>query len=166
MTDFETVETWKKRLGLTDQDILTEEHLNRVAAQGPAQESEIVYCACGCGEFWLRSLNYKGRKFRYSRGHTARAKKRRYDPRIISHKSQKEIIQLIFEALPTGSSVNTVTTIAKKTSINREVVLHNLKIIDLVLELQPGRWLESVKVEGMKNVSKVFRRKSRRGEGS
>jgi len=102
-------------------------------------------------------LNHEGRKRRHVRGHAP--KKHRDRPDVISHSNQKETIQLIFEVLPTTAGyVNTVTTIAKKTGINRETILHNLEIIDLVFELQPGRWLEAIKVEGMKNVSNVFRR--------
>jgi len=54
MTDFETVESWKERLDLTDEEVLTPEYLNRISSQSPIQENEIIYCACGCGEFWLR----------------------------------------------------------------------------------------------------------------
>ncbi len=35
------LEDWKDRLDLMDEDVLTQEHLNRVAAQPPAQESEM-----------------------------------------------------------------------------------------------------------------------------
>lgn len=77
MTDFETVETWKERLDLTDEDILTPGHLQRVATQGPSQESEFIYCACGCGEFWLRPVGHVGRKQRYVRGHVYRRKPRK-----------------------------------------------------------------------------------------
>ncbi len=163
MTDFETVEVWKNRLDLSDEDILTQQHLNRVATQPPAQESEIIYCACGCGGFWLRPLNYKGRNFRYIRGHAPKKDSKKGDspPR----RDQREIIKSIFKALPTEGCVNTAATLAKKIGVGRETVLRNLGIIDLILSLQSGHWLERVGVQGVKDVTVVYRRKPRkRGE--
>ena len=164
MTDFETVEVWKNRLDLSDEDILTQQHLNRVATQPPAQESEIIYCACDCGGFWLRPLNYKGRNFRYIRGHAPKKGDSRLTP--TPRREQGEIIKSIFKALPTEEGcVNTAATLAKKIGVGHETVLRNLGIIDLILSLQSGQWLERVGVRGVKDVTVVYRRKPRkRGE--
>jgi len=84
-----TLEDWKKRQSLSDEDILTPGHLQRVAAQPPAQESEIVYCACGCGEFWLRPVDHVDRKQRFIRGHGPQRRPRRI--RVESPKREEVI---------------------------------------------------------------------------
>lgn len=165
MTDFETVETWKDRLDLSDEDILTEGHLQRVATQGPAQESEIIYCACGCGEFWLRPVGHVGRKQRYIRGHAPRRTRRTKEEVIIPATNRdKEIIQAIYDVLP-DKSCNYAGTIANLVGIKKEECIRYLEIIDLILGLQSGHWLERTRVIGVKDVIAVYRRKPRkRGE--
>uniref|UniRef100_A0A6M3M9J4 Uncharacterized protein n=1 Tax=viral metagenome TaxID=1070528 RepID=A0A6M3M9J4_9ZZZZ len=157
----ETVETWKKRLDLMDEDILTPGHLQRVAAQHLTQESEIVYCACGCGEFWLRPIDHEGRKQRFIRGHGPQRRTRAKV--IISANRDKEIIQAIYNMLP-YKSYNYAGTIADLVGISKENCIRYLEIIDLILNLQSEHWLEGMKVLGVKGVPMVYRRKPRREE--
>ena len=171
MMEFETVESWKERLDLTDEDVLTPGHLHRVATQGPAQESEIVYCACGCGEFWLRPVDHVGRKQRYVRGHgPRRTRKTKAEVMIIPAISpiinrDRDIIQAIYNALPDDETCQFAKTIALLVGISREDCIRYLEIIDLILSLQSGHWLEKTRVIGVKDVIAVYRRKPRkRGE--
>ena len=60
---------WQKRRGLSDSDILTPKYLNRIKS-----ESEIVQCACGCGE-WRARYDKRGVERRYITGHWARGRK-------------------------------------------------------------------------------------------
>jgi len=64
-----TLLEWKEYQEASDEDILTPEYLNRVLSQPPVQKSEIVYCVCGCGGFWLRPVGHVGKKQRHIRGH-------------------------------------------------------------------------------------------------
>lgn len=75
-------------------------------------------------------------------------------------RDQAGIIRSIYEALP-ARDYDTVNYIAEKAGIDRETCLRNLEIMDLVLGLQTGRYLEIVKVGDR---VKGYRRKPRRGE--
>ncbi len=60
---------WQKKKRLSDSDILTKEHLNRIKS-----EPVLVRCACGCGE-WRVRYDKNGIKRRYIKGHVARGRK-------------------------------------------------------------------------------------------
>ena len=72
----ETLQGWKEDQGLSDEQILTTKYLDRVSIQPPAPGNEIVYCACGCGKYWLRPLD-QDKKRRFVRGHSPRTRARR-----------------------------------------------------------------------------------------
>ena len=63
---------WQKKRGLADYDILTQEHLKRV--HDKKGKSEIIQCACGCGE-WRPRLDKYGKERHYIRGHSGRGRK-------------------------------------------------------------------------------------------
>ncbi|MCK4265684.1 MAG: hypothetical protein KAX31_00270 [Thermoplasmata archaeon] len=75
-------------------------------------------------------------------------------------RDQADIIRSIYEALP-AKDFDTVNNIAEKAGVDRETTLRNLEIMDLVLSLQSGRYLEIVKVGDRVT---AYRRKPRRGE--
>ena len=54
---------WQGKRGLSDSEVLTSEHLQRVKS-----ESELVQCACGCGG-WRPRYDKRGKARRYLRGH-------------------------------------------------------------------------------------------------
>ncbi len=147
-----TLKEWKNQEDLSDEDVLTLEHRDRVSAEGSALE--IIYCACGCGEWWSRQRDQEGRKQRFIRGHVPRRK-----PRKIQ--AQSEIIERIYNALST-EMYETINHVAERVGIGRKVCLRNMEIIKLVLSLQPGRWLEVIEL-GEKT---GYRRKPRRKEVS
>lgn len=60
---------WQKRKRLSDSDIFTSEYLNRIES-----ESELVKCACGCGE-WRPRFDEKGIERNYISGHQSRGRK-------------------------------------------------------------------------------------------
>ena len=76
-------------------------------------------------------------------------------------RTQADIIRKVFDALP-ARRFETVNNIAEKAGVDRETTLRNLEIIDLVLGLQSGRWLEIVEVGDR---VKAYRRRPRRGKG-
>lgn len=135
-----SLEDWKCRLDLMDEDILTEGHLHRVATQPPAQESEIIYCACGCGEFWLRPIGQKERR-RFVRGHSPPRKTRK---RIMQPAKKEEIIA-VYHALRVREW--TVTEkIAEKMNLSKDRCEMILRLIQDVLS-RPR--LEVIKVGRM-----------------
>jgi len=75
-------------------------------------------------------------------------------------REQADIIQKIYDALP-AKKFDTVNNIAKKAGVDRETCLRNLEIMDLVLGLQPGRYLEIIKVGDRVT---AYRRKPKRKE--
>ncbi len=136
------LESWKGRLDLTNEDVLTPGHLHRVATQGPAQESEIIYCACGCGEFWLRPIVHVDRKRRYVQGHAPRRRRKR---KIRIPIPKKDEIVAVYRALRAREW--TVTEkIAERTGFSKDRCEMLLGFIDIVLS---GPRLEVVKVGRM-----------------
>ena len=140
------LENWKERLDLTDEDILTQEHLSRVATQGPAQESEIIYCACGCGGFWLRPVGQKGRR-RFIRGHTLQKRKRR---------TRLEIVKMIFDALPVQTFA-TIEEISKKSGVDWGTCKRYLGVLEFELGINGPKygWLETVTVGANRGYRRV-----------
>lgn len=127
----ETLEVWKVRKNLSDEDILTQEYLERISDQPPTQGNEIIYCACGCGKFWLRPHNHEGKRRRFIRGHSP--------PR----RTRREIVQAIHEALPVLTFA-TVDEISKKCKVSWPTCRKYLDELEFELGLQGISWLKTV----------------------
>ena len=99
-----TLKDWKNREGLSDEEILTTKYLTRISDEPPPLET--VYCACGCGKFWLKRRD-QVQKQRFVRGHSPRRKPR----------TRKKIMQLIRDALPV-MTYETAYEISKKSGVD------------------------------------------------
>lgn len=64
-----TLQDWQRSKNLSDSDILTQEFLTRIMS-----ESDLVQCACGCGESRGR-YDKRGIERRYIQGHSSRGKR-------------------------------------------------------------------------------------------